>query len=174
MTCAQLGYKCGLTSAQIGQKSNSELPPNSGGGVPAFYSQLGNNFAHILWALQIGKQCKPVQVYKFASSGKRIRFPLFTISLRAIFANLACWVSTPNPCWTPPAVSATHSFWILLFTDFYAICIEVQFPINEKWKCRTSCPWLFFMMWGNPLPVKLSGSPASELPQMKNDEGGWM
>ena len=31
---------------QIGQKSNSELPPNSGGGVPAFYSQLGNT---LLW-----------------------------------------------------------------------------------------------------------------------------
>ena len=97
-----------------------------------FYSQVGNNFAHILWALQIGKQCKPVQVYKFASSGYQIRFPFFTISLRAIFANLACWVSTPNPCWTPPAVSAAHSFWILLFSDFCAICIEVQFSINGK------------------------------------------
>ena len=107
------------------------------------YSQVGNNFAHIIWALQIGKQCKPVQVYKFASSGNRIRFPLFTISLRAILANLACWVSTPNPCWTPPAVSAAHSFWILFFTDFCAICIEVQFLVNEKWKCRTSCRWLF-------------------------------
>ena len=48
ITCAQVGNKCGLTSALIGQKSNSELPPNSGGGVTAFYSQLGNNFAHIL------------------------------------------------------------------------------------------------------------------------------
>ena len=137
ITCAQLWYKCGLTSALIGQKSATVLPPNLGGGVSLFYSQLGNNFTHILWTLQI---CKPVQVYKFASSGNRIRFPLFTITLRAIFANLACWVNTPNPLWTPPAVSAAHSFWILLLTDFCTICIEVQFPINEKWKCRTSCP----------------------------------
>lgn len=116
---AEVGFG---TSAQFGWRCIS------------FYYQLGNNFAHILWALQIGKQCKPVQVYKFASSGNRIRFPLFTITLREIFANLACWVNTPYPLWTTPTVSAAHSFWILLLSDFYAICIEVQFPINEKWK----------------------------------------
>ena len=48
ITCAQIVDKYGLTSALIEQKSNSKLPPNSGGGVPAFYSQLGNNFARIL------------------------------------------------------------------------------------------------------------------------------
>ena len=82
ITCAQVGNKCGLTSALIGQKSALELPPNSGGGVPAFYSQLGNNFAHILWALQIGKQCKPVQVYSFSW------FPLW-VNLRKLLVGEA-------------------------------------------------------------------------------------
>ena len=41
------------TSAQFGRRCIS------------FYSQLGNNFAHVLYALQIGKQCKPVQVHLF-------------------------------------------------------------------------------------------------------------
>ena len=140
ITYAQLWYKCGLTScsnwAEVGYGTSTQF----GRRRVAFLFPAWNNFTHILWTLQIGKQCKPVQVYKFASSGNRIRFPLFTITLRAIFANLACWVNTPNPLWTPPAVSAAHSFWILLLTDFCTICIEVQFPINEKWKCRTSCP----------------------------------
>ena len=65
ITCAQVGNKCGLTSALIGQKSDLKLPPNSGEDVSVFYSQLGNNFARILKALQSGKQCKPVQVHSF-------------------------------------------------------------------------------------------------------------
>ena len=48
ITCAQVGNKCGLTSALIGQKSDLKLPPNSGEDVLVFYSQLGNNFARIL------------------------------------------------------------------------------------------------------------------------------
>ena len=65
ITCAQVGNKYELTSALIGQKSDLKLPPNSGEDVSVFYSQLGNNFARILQALQIGKQCKPVQVHLF-------------------------------------------------------------------------------------------------------------
>ena len=65
ITCAQVGNKCGLTSALIGQKSDLKLPPNSGEDVSVFYSQLGNNFARILKVLQSGKQCKPVQVHSF-------------------------------------------------------------------------------------------------------------
>ena len=41
ITCAQVGYKCGLTSALIGQKSDSELPPNLGGGISVFIPNLG-------------------------------------------------------------------------------------------------------------------------------------
>ena len=41
ITCAQVGNKCGLTSALIGQKSALELPPNSGGGVSVFIPNLG-------------------------------------------------------------------------------------------------------------------------------------
>ena len=159
MTCAQLGYKCGLTSAQIGQKSNSELPPNSGGGVPAFYSQLGNNFAHILWALQISKQCKPVQVHLFTK-----------IPPEEKFSQIACWGSIPNPLWTPPAVSAAHSFWILLLTDFCAICIEVQFSINEKMKIWEKLYLIIYVMCGNSLPDKLLGSLVGT-PPTSNESG---
>ena len=41
ITCAQVGYKCGLTSALIGQKLDSELPPNLGGGISVFIPNLG-------------------------------------------------------------------------------------------------------------------------------------
>ena len=41
ITCAQVGNKCGLTSALIGQKSESELPPNLCGDVPVFIPNLG-------------------------------------------------------------------------------------------------------------------------------------
>ena len=86
ITCAQVGNKCGLTSALIGQKSDLKLPPNSGEDVSVFYSQLGNNFARILKALQIGKQCKPVQVHLFTK-----------IPSEEKFSQIACWGSIPNP-----------------------------------------------------------------------------
>ena len=41
ITCSQLGHKCGLTSALIGQKSDLKLPPNSGEDVSAFIPNLG-------------------------------------------------------------------------------------------------------------------------------------
>ena len=41
IACAQVGNKCGLTSALIGQKSDQELPPNLGGGVSAFIPKSG-------------------------------------------------------------------------------------------------------------------------------------
>ena len=62
------------TSAQFGRRCIS------------FYSQLGNNFAHILQALQIGKQCKPVQVHLFTK-----------IPPEEKFSQIACWGSIPNP-----------------------------------------------------------------------------
>lgn len=64
---AEVGFG---TSAQFGRRCIS------------FYSQLGNNFAHILWALQIGKQCKPVQVYSFSW------FPLW-VNLRKLLVGAA-------------------------------------------------------------------------------------
>ena len=39
--CAQVGNKYELTSALIGQKSDSELPPNLGGGISVFIPNLG-------------------------------------------------------------------------------------------------------------------------------------
>ena len=86
ITCAQVGNKYELTSALIGQKSDLKLPPNSGEDVSVFYSQLGNNFARILWALQIGKQCKPVQVHLFTK-----------IPPEEKSSQIACWGSIPNP-----------------------------------------------------------------------------
>ena len=86
ITCAQVGNKYELTSALIGQKSDLKLPPNSGEDVSVFYSQLGNNFARILQALQIGKQCKPVQVHLFTK-----------ISPEEKSSQIACWGSIPNP-----------------------------------------------------------------------------
>ena len=41
ITCAQVGNKCGLTSALIGQKSESELPPNLCEDVSVFIPNLG-------------------------------------------------------------------------------------------------------------------------------------
>ena len=41
ITCSQLGHKCGLTSALIGQKSESELSPNLYGDVSVFIPNLG-------------------------------------------------------------------------------------------------------------------------------------
>ena len=110
ITCAQVGNKYELTSAQIGQKSNSELPPNSGGGVPAFYSQLGNNFAHILWALQIGKQCKPVQVYSFSW------FPLW-VNLRKLLVGEAS-----------PIPFERHLGWRLrIHSEYFYLLTSAQF-----------------------------------------------
>ena len=147
ITCAQVGNKCGLTSAQFGRRCIS------------FYSQLGNNFAHVLYALQIGKQCKPVQVHLFTK-----------IPPEEKFSQIACWGSIPNPLWTPPAVSAAHSFWILLLTDFCAICIEVQFSINEKMKTWEKLSLIIYVICGNPLPNKLSGSLVGNSPT-SNESG---
>ena len=135
------------TSAQFGRRCIS------------FYSQLGNNFAHVLYALQIGKQCKPVQVHLFTK-----------IPPEEKFSQIACWGSIPNPLWTPPAVSAAHSFWILLLTDFCAICIEVQFSINEKMKTWEKLSLIIYMICGNPLPNKLSGSLVGNSPT-SNESG---
>ena len=41
ITCAQVGNKCGLTSALIGQKSESELSPNLCEDVSVFIPNLG-------------------------------------------------------------------------------------------------------------------------------------
>ena len=62
ITCAQVGNKCGLTSALIGQKSALELPPNSGGGASAFITNLG-----IILPIYYER-------YKLASSANLYRF----------------------------------------------------------------------------------------------------
>ena len=65
ITCAQVGNKCGLTSALIGQKSALELPPNSGGGASAFITNLG-----IILPIYYER-------YKLASSANLYRFTHF-------------------------------------------------------------------------------------------------
>ena len=45
------------------------------------YSQFGNNFDQYFNLSQIGKQCKPVQVYKFVSSVNRALFTTFAHAL---------------------------------------------------------------------------------------------
>ena len=76
--------------------------------------------------------------------------------------------------WTPPVVSAAHSFWILLLTDFCAICIEVQFSINEKMKTWEKFPLIIYVMYGNPLPNNLSGSLVGNSPTSNKSANGWI
>ena len=84
ITCAQVGNKCGLTSALIGQKSALELPPNSGGGASAFITNLGI-ILPINWqavqtctGLQICKQWEadPFPTFHDFSSGNLCKFSL--------------------------------------------------------------------------------------------------
>ena len=70
----------------------------------SFYSQLGNNFAHILWASQIGKQCKPVQIHSFS------RFSLWA-NLRKLLVGEA----SPSPFEHHHSMMATRSFWTFLW-----------------------------------------------------------
>ena len=85
-TCAQVGYKCGLTSALIGQKSALELPPNLGGGVSVFIPKLG-----IILPIYYER-------YKLASSVNLYRFTHFLdFPFGAIFANLLVGEASPIP-----------------------------------------------------------------------------
>ena len=83
------------TSAQFGRRCIS------------FYSQLGNNFAHV-YALQIGKQCKPVQVHLFTK-----------IPPEEKFSQIACWGKHPqSPLNATCGVSCafilnTFTYWLL-------------------------------------------------------------
>lgn len=99
---------------------------------------------------------------------------IFSISLLGQSSQIACWGSIPNPLWTPPAVSAAHSFWILLLTDFCAICIEVQFSINEKMKTWEKFPLIIYVMYGNPLPNNLSGSLVGNSPTSNKSANDWI
>ena len=110
ITCVQVGNKYELTSALIGQKSDLKLSPNSGEDVSVFYSQLGNNFAHILWALQIGKQCKPVQVYSFSW------FPLW-VNLRKLLVGVASPIPFERHLWCRLRIHSEY-FYLLTSAQF--------------------------------------------------------
>ena len=113
--------------------------------------------------------------YKLASSVNLYRFTyLRRFPQRRNFRKLLVGGSIPNPLWTPPAVSAAHSFWILLLTDFCAICIEVQFSINEKMKTWEKFPLIIYVMYGNPLPNNLSGSLVGNSPTSNKSANGWI
>lgn len=86
------------TSAQFGRRCIS------------FYSQLGNNFAHILWALQIGKQCKPVQVYSFSW------FPLW-VNLRKLLVGEASPIPFERHLWCRLRIHSEY-FYLLTSAQF--------------------------------------------------------
>ena len=86
ITCVQVGNKCGLISALIGQKSESELSPNLCGDVSVFIPNLGI----ILPAYH--------RRYKLASSVNLYRFTHFLdFPFGAIFANLLVGEASPIP-----------------------------------------------------------------------------
>ena len=86
ITCAQVGNKCGLTSALIGQKSDSELSPNLCGDVSVFIPNLG-----IILPVYNRR-------YKLASSVNLYRFTHFLdFPFGAIFANLLVGEASPIP-----------------------------------------------------------------------------
>ena len=98
------------------------------------YSQVGNILEPYFVLSQIGKQGKPVQVYKFASSVNRA---LFTT-----FAHAPVGAASPIPFEHHLAMMATRSFWTLLqlslldslttsgsyiFANYFdASCVEVE------------------------------------------------
>ena len=92
---AEVGFG---TSAQFGRRCIS------------FYSQLGNNFAHILWALQIGKQCKPVQVYSFSW------FPLW-VNLRKLLVGEASPIPFERHLWCRLRIHSEY-FYLLTSAQF--------------------------------------------------------
>ena len=86
ITCAQVGNKYGLTSALIGQKSESEPSSNLCGDVSIFIPDLGITL--------------PVYYrrYKLASSVNLYRFTHFLdFPFGAIFANLLVGEASPIP-----------------------------------------------------------------------------
>ena len=86
ITCAQVGNKCGLTSALIGQKSESELSPNLCGDVSVFIPNLGI----ILPAYH--------RRYKLANSANLYRFTHFLdFPTGSIFANCLLGEASPSP-----------------------------------------------------------------------------
>ena len=86
ITCAQVGNKYGLTSALIGQKSESEPSSNLCGDVSIFIPDLGI----ILPAYY--------RRYKVASSVNLYRFTHFLdFPFGAIFANLLVGEASPIP-----------------------------------------------------------------------------
>ena len=100
ITCAQVGNKYELTSALIGQKSDSELTPNLGGGLSVFIPNLG-----IILPVYYRR-------YKLASSVNLYRFTHFLdFPLRCNLRKFACWGSIPNSLWTVSAIPATRSYW---------------------------------------------------------------
>ena len=107
ITCAQVGNKCGLTSALIGQKSESELPPNLCGDVPVFIPNLGI----ILPAYY--------RRYKLASSVNLYRFTHFLdFPAESIFVNCLLGKHPQSPLNATCGVGCafilnTFTYWLL-------------------------------------------------------------
>ena len=120
ITCAQVGNKCGLTSALIGQKSESELSPNLCEDVSVFIPNLG-----IILPVYNRR-------YKLASSVNLYRF--------TIFANPLVGATSPIPFEHHLSMMAARSFWAfprvqllanlsrsnMIKNNFCATCAEVK------------------------------------------------
>ena len=106
ITCAQVGNKCRLTSALIGQKSESELPPNLCGDVSAFIPNLGI-------ILPVYYRC-----YKLASSVNLYRFTHFLdFPSGSIFANCLLGKHPQSP------LNATCSVGYAFILNTFTYCI---------------------------------------------------
>ena len=107
ITCAQVGNKCGLTSALIGQKSESELSPNLCGDVSVFIPNLGI----ILPAYH--------RRYKLASSVNLYRFTHFLdLPSGSIFVNCLLGKHPQSPLNATCGVGCafilnTFTYWLL-------------------------------------------------------------
>ena len=107
ITCAQVGNKCGLTSALIGQKSESELSPNLCGDVSVFIPNLGI----ILPAYH--------RRYKLASSVNLYRFTHFLdLPSGSIFVNCLLGKHPQSPLNATYGVGCafilnTFTYWLL-------------------------------------------------------------
>ena len=143
ITCAQVGNKCGLTSALIGQKSESELSPNLCGDVSVFIPNLGI----ILPAYY--------RRYKLASSVNLYRFTHFLdFPSGSIFVNCLLGKHPQSPLNATCGVGCafilnTFTYWLLrnlhrssifhkrknentgeVVPDYLWWCVAIHFPTN--------------------------------------------
>ena len=158
ITCAQVGNKCRLTSALIGQKSESELSPNLCGDVSVFIPNLGI----ILPAYY--------RRYKLASSVNLYRFTHFLdFPSGSIFVNCLLGKHPQSPLNATYGVGCafilnTFTYWLLRNLHRSSIFHKRK---NEHGR---SCTWLFMVMCGNSLPDKLLGSLVGT-PPTSNESG---